>query len=72
MEVCGLGDGLCAVLIARVEVLKRLTCRFRSSGTCKEKRKKAAGFEGAGGFLVVRDVQASPMAAVKSSHGAPD
>lgn len=70
--VSGLGDGLCAVLITRIEVLKQPRSRFKSSGTCKEKRKKAAGFEGAGGFLVVRDVQASPTAAVISSHDAPD
>lgn len=68
MELSGLGDGLCAVPITRIEVLSR----FKSSGTCEEKRKKAAGFEGAGGFLVVRDVQASPTAADRSSHDAPD
>lgn len=72
MEVSGLGDGLCAVLITRIEVLMQLPRPFKSSGTCEEKRKKAAGFEGAGGFLVVRDVQASPTAAVLSSPDAPD
>lgn len=38
----------------------------------KERWKKAAGFERAGGFLVVRDVQASLTAAVKRSLDAPD
>lgn len=71
MEVSGLGGGLCAVLITRIEVLKQLPSHFKSSGTCK-KRKKAAGFEGAGGFLVVGDVQASPTAALISSRDAPD
>lgn len=72
MEVSGLGDGLCAVLITRIEVLKQLPSHFKSCGACKEKRKKAVGFEGADGFLVVRDVQASPTAAVRSSRGSPD
>lgn len=71
-EGFGVGDGLCEVLITQIDVWSGGQVVSCSVLRARRGGREAAGFEGSGGFLVVRDVQASLTAAVRSSHDAPE